>query len=923
MSKYIIDGVQMTSLADAVRSATGTSEPLSFGEIVSTVGTMGTGTDYLASTCNKTITNLNNSEIERVPMYMFQSCNQLSQVNLPNCKLVSQAGFQRCSSLQTVSLENCSLISDYAFYECQSLRDVYIPSCTSISQQAFINCDISNFYAPNLAFFSQSALPTDLNVNYIVSEYCNTPHMFGSFINPVFRSYSGTFNSKIMIVGTENTLMTSDVNPWYDSETFHLNFPSEVGYITGSAFYSNTTGAFDYIKGISGSGITTISLVILSNYLRSINYLNCPSLTDVQFQTNHPTMSTFVVGNLLICGNNGLRYAQSTSGIPSDLTRCKYFGSYAMYNKSNFTLSINLAECTYIGDSAFYNCSNVEFYGKLNKCTTISSNAFLGCSKLYSIEAPQLNTVYSNVFQGCENLSYVICDVLSTIGSSMCRNDYALELASFKECSMINQSAFFSCSSLQTFYAPKCRTIYSNVFWGCSSLSDLTLNWDNLILNGSNVFNGCNLILSTHEDNCEYISVNGNSTYFLNSVKANKDTATIDCYLMEIVAFLNYYVSNLTLPNVRYLPSNMWSNKYTYLKTIRADNCKSIYTSALANCSRLTEAHFSNCESIFANAIYSCYNLTILDIPKAKYIGQSAFMQCSKLTQVDIPECTSIHTSAFAYCYSISQINMPNVSYIADYAFLQCNTLSSIVVNNCKIIGNFAFENCSNLSYVEAMNLSMTSMGMFRTCKNLETAKISINYEYNYYSGKLEVALVSQIFANCNKLSSLTIDFASYNACGGIYNEAFTKCDSLQKFSMNFLFSTTSSNNNFAIGSSAFISCSILSKVLFSDMRNSIGTNVNYRPKMSASAFYNCLSLTSVYLLTNLSQNISAIWSIANSNVFTGTPMVDDTLTGSFGSIYVQSSYLSLYQADVNWSWFTDRLVGLTDQEIENVIANW
>ena len=62
---------------------------------------------------------------------------------------------------------------------------------------------------------------------------------------------------------------------------------------------------------------------------------------------------------------------------------------------------------------------------------------------------------------------------------------------------------------------------------------------------------------------------------------------------------------------------------------------------------------------------------------------------------------------------------------------------------------------------------------------------------------------------------------------------------------------------------------------------------------------------------------------IENAYVLSNTPMSNSVYLGRFGSIYVPSALLSDYQNDYIWSLFSNRIVGLTDEEIQDVIDHW
>ena len=928
MSKYIIDGVQMTSLADAVRTATGTSDPLSFGEIISTVGTMGTGTDYLASVCNRTITSLNNSEIEQVPEGMFKTCYDLSYVNLPNASIIEGAAFYSCWSLMSISLENCKSINTNAFTQCTILEDIYLPNCSYLANEAFWSVNnISNFYAPKLEYIGGNALCTNINTNFIVSDYCNASsnyqatYISDSTTRSAFMSIKGTFNSKTMITNDGWASVFSEANTWYDSATGIITFPESIGYLTGRTLWDTNSLTYSSCSGISGSGITTIHSSMFGA-LNNLMYLNCPNLVNIFFSSRYAgrIFSTFIVGDLISCGSYGLYYAPSTATIPN-LTRCRYFGQSAV-QRSYFSFSVNLDECSYIGNYAFTNCYNISFYGNLKKCSNVGQTAFRNCT-LEKIDSPTLTYIGGNAFWECKSLSYLNAPNIGLIyygAFSSCEGLLEVNLSTVKT---LDSNCFLGCLSLQSVYAPQCTTLKGNVFGNCSILSNLTLDWNNLDMTyggGGNFYN-CPSLYDTH-DSLVFVSANGNSEYILVSNLYSRNTlTTINCVYIDGNPFKNpnkrcYYVS---MPYLKYVPYSTFQN-YQSLYSFYADVCSSVYGGAFSWCQQLKTISLPNCLSLDNGVFSSCSALSNVYLPKVKYIREYAFCYCKSLSTIDLPECTNLYGYAFTYCTSLTDISIPKVKTIETCCFDGCTKLSIFNFDNIEVVNAQAFQSCA-FRTISIPNLTSmpTPNYLFNNCIYL--SEVYIGFSTYSHSSNTYLSIGRQMFGYCSNFATLSLSLNGRDL-RAIGSAAFIYCSTaLQKISFVFGYSDLLSNINHTIGSQAFQGCSILSKILFSDNKNSLYNNDQFMPNVFAA----CSNLMSVYLLMNMdtSYTISKIWTINNSNVFTGTPMVDSSYTGSFGSIYVQSSYLSLYQANNVWSWFSDRLVGLTDQEIENVIANW
>jgi len=229
-------------------------------------------------------------------------------------------------------------------------------------------------------------------------------------------------------------------------------------------------------------------------------------------------------------------------------------------------------------------------------------------------------------------------------------------------------------------------------------------------------------------------------------------------------------------------------------------------------------------------------------------IGDNAFYNCTSLTTVSFPACAYIGNSAFYNCTNLTTVSFSACTNIGTYAFNGC-ILTTVSFPACTNIGNSAFNLCSDLTTVN-----------FPACMNIGT--------YAFY--------------NC---TSLTI--ASFPVCTSIGNNAFYNCTHLT--TMNFPACTY-------IGNSVFNKCSRLTTASFPACTN-IGN----------SAFKDCRNLLSVYFMG------SSMPSLTNSNVFSSTPIAGYTTStnGVYGSIYVPASMLESYKTANNWSYFSDRFVGV------------
>lgn len=319
-------------------------------------------------------------------------------------------------------------------------------------------------------------------------------------------------------------------------------------------------------------------------------------------------------------------------------------------------------------------------------------------------------------------------------------------------------------------------------------------------------------------------------------------------------------------------------------------------------------------------------SLTGVSFPMCSSIANNGFYNCSNLKTISFPECTYIGSNAFRYCYSLETAVFPKCSRIESYAFDNCSALTTASFSECKTIGYYAFGSCvklHSLSFPACTTISsyafqFGSYGAFDTADFPECTSMGIGafFKCSYLGGakfpKLTI-IPSSAFCSCFYLG--WFGGLTFPATTTVYNSAF--------YNGNGIYSITSQTfpNLQTIYSSAFRACNGLSYANFPKARLFYNYAFAYCSKLAtlvipscssiyASAFAYCSSLTSVYLLG------SVYASLAATGVFYGTPLSNSTLTGAYGSFFVRESMLASYKTRAYWSYFSNRFVGLTDDEI-------
>ena len=112
---YQATGEELTATADAIRTKSGTSEPIEWQPTRGFAEAILEGCQAdLDLLITRNIAKYH-SDVDRVGNSAFRGCGNLTDVQLPECLYIRQLAFRGCSKLQELALPKCVSIQSEAF----------------------------------------------------------------------------------------------------------------------------------------------------------------------------------------------------------------------------------------------------------------------------------------------------------------------------------------------------------------------------------------------------------------------------------------------------------------------------------------------------------------------------------------------------------------------------------------------------------------------------------------------------------------------------------------------------------------------------------------------------------------------------------------------------------------------------------------
>lgn len=170
MGKYAIEEATLQSLADAIRSKTGTSLPLSPSEMVDAInGIIIHNNNDLDGLIMRTSEDIESNTATYVANYSFFNNLSVRYVVMPNVESVGEYAFYGCGNLENVSV-GAIRIGAYAFYDCDQLLEIiFDDALTEIGVSAFDGC--LSLTGVDLSGSSVPVIPASCFANTGITEF--------------------------------------------------------------------------------------------------------------------------------------------------------------------------------------------------------------------------------------------------------------------------------------------------------------------------------------------------------------------------------------------------------------------------------------------------------------------------------------------------------------------------------------------------------------------------------------------------------------------------------------------------------------------------------------------------------------------------------------------------------------------------------
>ena len=794
-----------------------------FGQnIIATGGDDGSSGDAFYN-CNKLESVTLNSKLQILGRYTFQSCHNLSTINLAEANSLTTIlykAFENTDHLRTITIpSSVTTIDECAFSYMDSLRTVTFAAgskLTEMGNSAFTN-------NPNLESINLQTcnLLTTLP-NYVLYDCRSLKSL--TLSDALETVGNGAFeychSMKELTFGTGLTSLSEDYYVVYGCDSLQkvtlpgVNYPFKHSYAFPTdvilyvhpdlvdVYRSNDFSKACHVIGIGeindfvitttagGELQTKVESIGSPNNLQTLTVTGPLNGTDIDYI--HSSMPNIQVLNLTDASivEGGDSYHQWNVAANGDATIETYYGPWntennvltcCMFYNMPTLRSISLPQgITKIGEYALAQDRNQNF--KLAtidipaSVTTIDHYAF-NYAGVTEVTIPSgVTRIEEQTFANCRKLRKAILpDGITYIGNSAFSECHALE--------DVNIPANIETIDPYAFYNNKVRTspivlpatlksIGYRAFMYNSKVERITFSEGLETISGY-AFSNCNavksLVLPESITKLEYNAFEGCDS-----------------------------ITEFRFPaNIKQVPDGILYHCDKLERVTLADGTTRINNYAFQDCPNLTSMNITEQTALSYIGIYAFANtgFTTVTLPNSiTTMDYSAFRSCQQLTSINVPtQLTTVPYDFVAYCPNLTSVQMHDgIRVVGHNAFLDCKALPAIELNDqITTIEYNAFSGCENL-VLDKLPTALTHIGdaAFRNTKKMTgklivpTGVTTIGSEAFRESALTGVELPvgvtkwgTTIFYGCSELKEVQLP----NDIKRITNYMFQRCTALEQ----------------------------------------------------------------------------------------------------------------------------------------------
>ena len=649
MSKYIVDGSDLTSVADAIRSKGETTASLEFPSgFVDAIGDISGGgsNSKFVDLIDRSITTVTAEDLEgaaSIGENAFKGCTRLSDVTIPdNISSIGSYAFYGCTSLENAIIQyGVTTINNYAFQNCTSLTSIVVPeSVAYIREGAFYECSsLLSITLPNsLVSIDYDAFNgcTSLNAVHIsdIAAWCQLS--FGAdYNNPLYYAHNLYLN---------------------DSLIRNLVIPQGVTSI-GDRVFQNCL---------------SITSVLIPDSVSSIGqraFTNCAGITSMTCESVTPPILT-TDATVIFSGTYPIYVPENSVSTYQNANRWSSIRSRIKPLISPTELKFHLTSATtqnlYLTQSAS-NAVSIDWGdGTITNPTTTSVNASHSYSKagdyIVKIECAEGST-----WSPGATISSTEYALLGANSGKSLSYPTLTEVKFGYGAKLSRAKGMAYCTGLTKVTIPQsASSVASDAFTGCTVVDTIITG---LGFNVASSFNNSKTTLKT-------ITISGNTSSAFNFPSNAFDgcTALTGVYISNLQLWLTIYFGNDRSNPLRYA-NNLYLNNTLVTSVDVPQTITSINSYAFYNYTKLTNITLHQpITSLRHYAFYGCTGLTNVVIPDSiTSIGTQTFSSCTNLASVTLSSAiTTIPSGAFGGCTSLTTfiskaVNPPSISDITAF----------------------------------------------------------------------------------------------------------------------------------------------------------------------------------------------------------------------------------------------------------------